>query len=333
MTVTTKPNRAYPSLPAVGGDPPSHTVVLKAVREAIEIHERRTGNKLDSFVRLGELVELGVLRIEGTLIVVPQVLEFADDEAAGEGGVPIGGLYHVEGVVHVRQPALEGSFAFIARTSLGASVNTATFVAADIGAAAADRKVVVVFKGIQNGAVPTTPTMTIGGNAAQNDVSRQSAADISGNSQQIAIFSLDVPAGTTANIVVSFAGITMFDATIEVYRGTQLAVGPAFDTASVGVTTTGLGLTPAVHADLDVVRGAAVVAGVIAYEFAAPDSTWFGLTEDSEVSIYANDIRASASHRAVGAEAPRPITCSFPAFSGGGLANVYQIVAASYAPA
>lgn len=102
MTVSTKPNRAYPSLPAVGGDAPSHTVVLKAVREAIEIHERRTGNKLDSFIRLRELVQLGVLKIEGDQIVVPQILEFADDTAAAAGGVAVGGQYRVAGIVHVR---------------------------------------------------------------------------------------------------------------------------------------------------------------------------------------------------------------------------------------
>lgn len=63
---STKPNRAYPSLPASGPG------LLEAVREAIEVHERRTRNKLDSFVRLGELVELGIVSIQGDQILAAE---------------------------------------------------------------------------------------------------------------------------------------------------------------------------------------------------------------------------------------------------------------------
>lgn len=69
MTISTKPNRAYPSLPDVGGTPESHTHVLRAMREAIEIHERRTGNYLDSFVRVRELIDLGLAQVQGTQIL------------------------------------------------------------------------------------------------------------------------------------------------------------------------------------------------------------------------------------------------------------------------
>ena len=65
------PNRAYPSLPAVDGRPESHATILTAIREALEIGERRTGSILDSFVRLRELEDLGLVNIdENTGIVV-----------------------------------------------------------------------------------------------------------------------------------------------------------------------------------------------------------------------------------------------------------------------
>jgi hypothetical protein len=67
----------------VTGDPRSHTAALRAVREAIEIHERRTGNKLDSFVRLRELVELELLKIVGTSIQVGEGVGSGSGDSTG----------------------------------------------------------------------------------------------------------------------------------------------------------------------------------------------------------------------------------------------------------
>ncbi len=67
------PNKGYPSIPTVSGDVANHTLVLEALREAVSIHERRTSNTDDSFVRLGELEELGVINVDQTtkIVVVP----------------------------------------------------------------------------------------------------------------------------------------------------------------------------------------------------------------------------------------------------------------------
>jgi hypothetical protein len=82
MTISIKANRAYPSLPAVTGDPRSHTRVLEAIREAVEIHERRVPNAyLDSFVRLRELIELGIVQVRGNQIVLS-----LDTSGGGGGG-------------------------------------------------------------------------------------------------------------------------------------------------------------------------------------------------------------------------------------------------------
>lgn len=58
-------SRKYPAIPTVGGDAVSHTKVLEAVRDAIQTHERRTADKLSSFVRVQDLLDLGVVQLVG----------------------------------------------------------------------------------------------------------------------------------------------------------------------------------------------------------------------------------------------------------------------------
>ena len=62
------PNRAYPALPTVGNDLESHSRALEAIVEALQIHERRTGDLLDSFVRVRELETLGLASIDGDVV-------------------------------------------------------------------------------------------------------------------------------------------------------------------------------------------------------------------------------------------------------------------------
>lgn len=64
-----KPYRAFPSLPAVGGDLVSHSTTLREIKEGIEQHERRRGDPLDSFVRLRELIDVNVLQQLGDRVV------------------------------------------------------------------------------------------------------------------------------------------------------------------------------------------------------------------------------------------------------------------------
>jgi hypothetical protein len=56
------------------------------VKEALEIHERRTGNFLDSFVRLRELVDLDILRVEGRRIVLGAAFDAITDTGSDTGG-------------------------------------------------------------------------------------------------------------------------------------------------------------------------------------------------------------------------------------------------------
>ncbi len=62
------PNRAYPSIPTIGSDLDSHSRALEAIREALQTHERRTGDFLNSFVRVQELADLGLIELDGTVV-------------------------------------------------------------------------------------------------------------------------------------------------------------------------------------------------------------------------------------------------------------------------
>lgn len=63
-------NRASPAIPIVGADAQSHTRVLQLMREAVMLGERRTSNLEASFVRVSELVALGLVEIQGSKLVV-----------------------------------------------------------------------------------------------------------------------------------------------------------------------------------------------------------------------------------------------------------------------
>lgn len=88
--LSTKPTRRYPSLPDPGDDLKSHSEFLRALRAAVQTHERRDRDVLNSFVRLGELVDLGLVKIQGNQVVVHPT--FAALLAGGGGGGGGGGV-------------------------------------------------------------------------------------------------------------------------------------------------------------------------------------------------------------------------------------------------
>lgn len=60
-----KSNNKYPTIPTITADPKSHTAALQAMAEALSIHERRTKDLDNSFVRVKELVDLGLITLVG----------------------------------------------------------------------------------------------------------------------------------------------------------------------------------------------------------------------------------------------------------------------------
>lgn len=86
--LSTKPTRRYPSLPDPGDDLKSHSEFLRALRAAVQTHERRDRDVLNSFVRLGELVDLGLVKIQGNQVVVhPTFAALLAGGGSGGGGV------------------------------------------------------------------------------------------------------------------------------------------------------------------------------------------------------------------------------------------------------
>jgi hypothetical protein len=80
MTLRLKANRRFPSLPVVTDNPKNHTQVLMAVKEALDIGQRRTSDLLNSFIRVEDLIDLGLITIEGNTnaIVGADLSEIAD---------------------------------------------------------------------------------------------------------------------------------------------------------------------------------------------------------------------------------------------------------------
>lgn len=77
------PNRRFPSIPAVSEDVRNHTLVLQAVKEAVEVGKRDTADVLNSYVRVKDLVDMGFATLESGLLV-PE--EFAGTGATTPGG-------------------------------------------------------------------------------------------------------------------------------------------------------------------------------------------------------------------------------------------------------
>lgn len=70
MSIRTKfsSNRRYPTVPTVTADPRSHTIALQALIEGVNIGQRRSGDVNDSFVRVGELVDMDLIELTGSTL-------------------------------------------------------------------------------------------------------------------------------------------------------------------------------------------------------------------------------------------------------------------------
>lgn len=80
MSLRLKANRRFPSIPVVVDTSENHTQVLMAVKEALDIGQRRTGDLMNSFIRVQDLIDLGLITIEGNTqaIVGADLSEIAD---------------------------------------------------------------------------------------------------------------------------------------------------------------------------------------------------------------------------------------------------------------
>lgn len=123
-----------------------------------------------------------------------------------------------------QKPVLE----FITSTSSASGLTTYTFNSTSIGTESADR-LVVVCASIAAGGASTINSMTIGGTAANLVVRSASGA------LNVAIFSLDVTTGTSANISFTASGACLCGA-IHVFTIKKLQSQIAYDTDSANAT-------------------------------------------------------------------------------------------------
>jgi hypothetical protein len=69
-TLRLVPSRASPAVPGVDGSTQSHLVALKVLTEHAETGARRTQDVLNSYVRVRDLVDLGVIRVDDDTLAV-----------------------------------------------------------------------------------------------------------------------------------------------------------------------------------------------------------------------------------------------------------------------
>lgn len=184
-------------------------------------------------------------------------------------------------------------------TQTGALGTTVTFAAANIGAAAADRYVVVTIHGSVSLASRSLSGVTIGGNAAT--IHANANANIGGGSPAsriAAIAGLLVPSGTTANIVATFSD-TVTWCQCRVYTLRQ-AVS---NTPTATQTTTNTAGATALNNSINIpTNGALLVAGLSGPTTGSFTQT--GVNEDSDINV--GNICGWTGHQdTLAAESPR----------------------------
>ncbi len=76
-----EPNRSTPALPT-GTRGAAQQRLMQALSEAIDVHGRRTRDKANSFVRVEELVDIGVLQVNDTGVTGAVQPTYIPQEAA-----------------------------------------------------------------------------------------------------------------------------------------------------------------------------------------------------------------------------------------------------------
>ena len=160
-----------------------------------------------------------------------------------------------------------------------ATVSAYTYSALSLGAADSTRRIIVCAYARENSAgVTSLPTSVTVGGVSASKLSEQDIPDVpaSDTSSGVAIWSADVPTGTTGDVVVTYGG-TQLRAAVSIYRLVSSASGSEdTDTDSEdGGNSLSTSLT---------VSGTAVHAAVIAVGGGGSVS-WVGPTEDVEAVI------------------------------------------------
>lgn len=213
-----------------------------------------------------------------------------------------------------------------------ADLTTYTFSGRAVGAAAADRYV-LVGAAWRNGAGldRNIASATIGGNPATIWTPNSHSA-----ANGVAIIGASVPTGTTADIVITFnAGNSR--CCIAVARCTGIDASALAGTPVQVASTAANAATFTVNSNVDTVTDGVV----FAYMFkSSGNAAWTltydgtgGLTEATQQSVENADLQARAGFAAIGTgETPRQITATYTQ-GGVGTTNGHSLAVVSFAPA
>lgn len=165
---------------------------------------------------------------------------------------------------------------------------TQEFAGVALGAAAADRLIVIIagsgrtnnrtINAARLDGVPMTPHQSIHGIGTPF------------NDPALAIFSLVVPTGTTATIEVDYSGV-LGGSFIDLYRLTDYQSATPHDSDTSSVT----GSNPLLH--LDIPAGGTIIAGYVTHGSGLSGVTWTGVAiEDSDLAMGSDLQWGSAAH-------------------------------------
>lgn len=156
-------------------------------------------------------------------------------------------------------------YTYLQTTVSTTDTNSYTFSAQNLGAASADRRIIVAIASRKAGATTTITGVSVAGIAAA-DIKQ--VTNTVTNTGVVGIATVDVPAGTSGDIVVTF-GATMARCVISVYAATGLVSSIPVDS----LTTTGTDPSGV----LDIPAGGFAIG--IGNAGASGSVTWTGLTE------------------------------------------------------
>lgn len=159
-----------------------------------------------------------------------------------------------------------------------ANSTTYTFSGQDIGSADTTRRIVVAVA-LRGSGISDLPTCTVGGITATRH-----AVSSTASGQWLALFSVEVPTGTTADVYVAIAGtasrcgIAMYSVT-----GATSALTDTDSRATAGALS------------LDVSAGGVCVAATYGYDTLSYTWSWTGVTEHDEFFTELSTLRCSVA--------------------------------------
>jgi hypothetical protein len=211
--------------------------------------------------------------------------------------------------------AAAATVSFVASTVSGTAARSYTFSSHAIGAAAANRKVVVGVSGITGGRAVST--VTVGGNSASLVIAKLSAGEA------VELWQVELAAGTTGDIVVDFGAGGNFD-------GCGIGVWAVYGAAAAATDTGGSSAADPATDTLNIPAGGVAI-GVVGHRVATPDLfSWTNLTERYDETVVSEGGHSGASDAFAAAQTALAITAS--AASAGFRAEVMSILAQGRPP-